>query len=125
MTKEEFAGVWALLTTCRPQDKKLHSRETRRAWWLVLEPYNAADVKAAVLAFVRDSALSPFVSDITQRLSPPAPKEEPVEDDLTENEQPKGPAPWEAPYYTPQVVARMRKDMAEIDAFLAKHGEEY
>lgn len=70
MTKEEFSGVWALLTTCRPMDKRLQSRETRRAWWLVLEPYNAEDVKAAVLDFLRESKLSPFVSDITQRLPP-------------------------------------------------------
>lgn len=70
MTREEFEGVWALLSACREGDPRLQRRELRRAWWLVLEPYDAEDVKQAVLGFVREKNQFPFVGEITQRLPP-------------------------------------------------------
>lgn len=70
MTREEFEGVWALLAACREGDPRLQRRELRRAWWLVLEPYDAEDVKQAVLGFVREKNQFPFVGEITQRLPP-------------------------------------------------------
>ncbi len=71
MTREETDRLFELLAIFRPGDKHLENKPLRAAWQLVLEPYQAADVKQAVAAYFRECKFWPDVTDISVRCPSP------------------------------------------------------
>lgn len=82
LTREDTDNLFRLLAIYRPNDPRAEDITLRSAWALVLEPYDPADVKAAVVAYFREKKFWPDVTDIatrcpplpqTQHLTPPSP----------------------------------------------------
>ena len=67
MTKQDMDGLWKLLGIYRAGDKHLGDGTLKAAWFLVLEPYDPADVKQAVADYFRECKYWPDVTDISSR----------------------------------------------------------
>lgn len=72
MTKEDMNGIWKLLGTYRAGDKRLGDKTLLQAWYLVLEPYEAEEVRRAVADYFRERKYWPDVTDIASRCPKPA-----------------------------------------------------
>lgn len=68
--------IWTLLSKCRMGDEHLKDDALKKAWALVMEPYEYEDVKQAVAAHFRVSKFWPDVGEVTQFLPDvPTPKD--------------------------------------------------
>ncbi len=70
MTKEEIRGIWNLLGTYRPGDKRLKDKELMTAWWITFEPYGAEEVRQAVISHFRRKRFVPDIKESTDLLPP-------------------------------------------------------
>ena len=70
LTREDTDNLFKLLAIYRPNDPRAEDITLRSAWALVLEPYDPADVKAAVVAYFREKKFWPDVTDIATRCPP-------------------------------------------------------
>lgn len=76
MTRADIDSLFELLRLYRQGDRRADSEKLRKAWLLVLEPYAPADVKQALLTYLRRSKFWPDPSEIAI-LCPPLPEESP------------------------------------------------
>lgn len=78
MTRDDVDRLWGLLAIFRGNDPHLGDKKLKAAWHLVLEPYDPADVKAAVAAYFREKRYWPDVTDIAALCQKPVKSQDAV-----------------------------------------------
>lgn len=110
MTKDDIGALFELLEIYFPGHPRMSAKGLKAAWFAVLEPYKREDVKAAVMAFLRDTPGFPTPQEIAIRCPKPV-----VE---TGNAhaipQPVGPMDVRAKEAQDRLFARMRKERERL-----------
>lgn len=64
MTKQEMRGIWELMGSYRPGDKRLTDKALMQAWWAALEPYEPEVVRQAVAEHFRHHRFWPDLDEL-------------------------------------------------------------
>lgn len=71
MTKDDIGALFELLDIYFPGHPRMSAKGLRSAWLAVLEPYKREDVKAAVMAFLREKPGFPSPQEIAIKCPQP------------------------------------------------------